>query len=100
LLSCDDFHVRHAGHVAAGRAVIAMTETAKFSFNWFTISGAVHAAAPDLGEPELRAAYEGLIGRGNMFASDLSPPLTPLEITIRDVIVKLAQEHSVVASHN
>jgi hypothetical protein len=71
-----------------------------FTFNWFTVSGAVHAAVPNLGETELQAAYEGLMARGNIFAPDLSPPLTPLEVMIRDVIVKLAQEQSVVASHN
>jgi hypothetical protein len=76
--------------VATGRAPVIAMPT--FNFNWFTVSGAVHAAVPDLGETELWAAYDALLARGNVFAPDLSPPLTPLEVTIRDVIVRLAQE--------
>jgi hypothetical protein len=79
---------------ATGRApVIVMPETVKFTFNLFTIEGAVHALDPSLTEAEIAAAYENLVGRGNIFAPDLSPPLTPLEVAIRDVIVRLAQEH-------
>jgi hypothetical protein len=50
--------------------VIAMPA---FNFNWFTVSGAVHAAAPDLGETELRAAYESLIARGNLSPNPARP---------------------------
>jgi hypothetical protein len=63
----------------------------EFRFNWFMISGLVHAAVPDLSEKELEKAYESLIARGNI-SPDPSPPLTPLETTIRDIIFRLARE--------
>jgi hypothetical protein len=72
---------------------VVIEMTVQFSFNWFTIGGAVHAAVPGHSDDELCAAYESMIGRGNMFAPDMSPPLTPLQLAVRDVIVRLAQEH-------
>jgi len=70
-----------------------MASSAMFTFNWFTISGLVHDAAPDLGETELREAYESLIARGRL-SPDPSPSLTKLETLIWDVIIRLAKEHA------
>ena len=71
-----------------------MTEPVKFSFNLFTIEGAVHAADPSLTEAEIAAAYDTLIARGTIL-SNPSPPLTHVEALIWDVIVRQANEQQV-----
>jgi hypothetical protein len=56
--------------------------------------GPIHDAAPELTEAEITMAFDALIARGNIFAPDLSPPLTEREMLIRDVILRQAQEHA------
>jgi hypothetical protein len=62
-----------------------------FTFNLFTVSGAVHAADPSLSESEIAAAYDTLIARG-IISPNPSPPLTRVESLICDVILRQAKE--------
>ena len=73
-----------------------MTEAVKFTFNLFTIEGAVHAADPSLTEAQIKEAYDALIARDGLLPNP-SPPLNRVEVLIRDVIIKLVQEHEELA---
>ena len=79
--------------------MIVMTEAVKFTFNLFTIEGAVHAADPSLTEAQIKEAYDALIARDGLLPNP-SPPLNEVETLILDVVTRLAREQNVVASRD
>jgi hypothetical protein len=87
--------LQQVGYAAADGAGVAMM-TSTFTFNFFSIAPVVQAADPSLSETEIREAYDALIERDGLLPNP-SPPLDKVETLIRDVIIKLADEQSVVA---
>jgi hypothetical protein len=66
-----------------------MSEPVKFTFNLFTIEGAVHALDPSLTEAEIAAAYDSFVGRGVILLNP-SPPYSRVEQLICDVLLRQA----------